>query len=250
MALRPRVLHHRLLPLVPVVELLTDGAKHGLHAPIAPCEFLSPLRSQHLVVLRVVVIGDINLRQLPVHVVQPSDLIFERRAHHQLNAQLAPVRAAGGNQSAHRLLKLLRATVWLSIRQNKEQNITLGQGDFGHSLDCLRQRRGALGRLLERLDEPWVCRALHAHHRAPIEKVYIDAIVVEATGDVHDVRDSILQLFPSRRSNDVKSSHLGRHARVIHAARIIRDNDDLVVLQDGEVIGVDDGNFEALQNLP
>eukprot|EP00429_Kryptoperidinium_foliaceum_P132528 CAMPEP_0176273412 /NCGR_PEP_ID=MMETSP0121_2-20121125/46207_1 /TAXON_ID=160619 /ORGANISM="Kryptoperidinium foliaceum, Strain CCMP 1326" /LENGTH=352 /DNA_ID=CAMNT_0017613597 /DNA_START=282 /DNA_END=1338 /DNA_ORIENTATION=- len=249
LALVAHLLHQCALPLVPVVELVAHRAEHGLHAPIAAGELGRLVGRQDLLLLRVVVVRDVDLQEVPVHVVQPLDLVLHRRAHHQLRAELPPADGVRRDELREGGLERIRAAVRLAIGEHEEQHRALRHRPGGHALQGLRERRGAVGRRLERLDEVRVGGAFDAHRRLPVQEVHVDPGVVEAGGDVDDVRDRGLQLLPARCIADTDPAQCRRHARILHAPGVVGDDDDFVVLQDGEVVRLHNGDLEPLEDL-
>mmetsp|Transcript_43763 Transcript_43763/g.135189 ORF Transcript_43763/g.135189 Transcript_43763/m.135189 type:complete len:270 (-) Transcript_43763:36-845(-) len=234
-------------PLIPSVKLGADGAKHGLHDPIGAVEPLGEARTLDLRALRVIVVRDVDFLQLGVEAVEPADLVFVRGAGHDLDPK-----GVLGALLLHEPPELPREVggpaVGLPVREDEEQHRPLAPALLGHSAEHLSERRPAARRPLQGGCQGRVPGTLDALDARAVEEEHVDARAVKAAADLRDHRDRLLCLVPARRRRPPNFANLGRRGRAAHAARVVHDKDDLVVLQANEVVGLRHCDLEAVQH--
>eukprot|EP00754_Rhynchopus_humris_P034210 Rhum_TRINITY_DN15550_c0_g1::Rhum_TRINITY_DN15550_c0_g1_i1::g.161199::m.161199 len=234
---------------VKVVVLPQDRAEQGLDDPVRPPEHADPPRSEDLLTLRVVVVGDVDAWGSVVEVVQIGDAVLVLRARQHLHLEgdvRRPLRHRVDDQPREGPVPSVR----LAVRRNQQQHRLLGAAVVvQHVADPLRQRRGAPRRAGQRLREGRVVDAADVGQLRAVQEVDVDAVVVQAARDLAHETQRLPQLVPPCGPRLPQPALARRHAAERHAARVVSDDDHLVFLQHHQVVGIGDGDLVLGQDV-
>mmetsp|Transcript_84519 Transcript_84519/g.273230 ORF Transcript_84519/g.273230 Transcript_84519/m.273230 type:complete len:219 (+) Transcript_84519:753-1409(+) len=189
------------------------------------------------------VVGDIYLGELVIDFAEPIHDTLVGGASHDLHTHIGLL-----HQSSQCIPEKFPATVRLAIREDEEKSAVLTFHALRDPSNGLRERRAPLWRRRKRIQQSMVNCRLDLHHRRTVEEMHVDALRAEARRDLDDLGDGVLELGPARARGLAEVPLVQGLRRVLHAARVVGDDRNPVVLEGNQVVGLRDADFEAVQH--